>query len=77
MMHDENHRVDATLRLANEFAVVEIARDDRGNGPRLKIRDTRSGRSVILDPLELAALTWTRHAELAPLLDPSRMERDG
>lgn len=78
-MHDENHTHTmeaAALRLASEFAAVEIARDDRGNGPRLMIRDSRSGRSIYLDPLELAALAWTRHEELAPLLDPSRMEQD-
>ena len=40
----------------NGGAAVEIARDDRGNGPRLMIRDTQSGRAVFLDPLELAAL---------------------
>ncbi len=65
------------LWLASEFASVEVARDDRGNGPRLMVRDTRSGRCVFLDPLELAALARTRHDELAPLLDPSRMERRG
>lgn len=65
------------LRLASEFASVEVERDDRGNGPRLMIRDARSGRCVFLDPLELAALAWARHEELAPFLDPSRMERRG
>jgi len=58
--------------LANEFAAVAISLDDRGNGPRLLIRDLRSGRATLLDPLELAALTWVRHEELEPLLDPSR-----
>lgn len=77
MAHNDNHTGSAALRLASEFAAVEVARDDRGNGPRLMIRDARSGRCVFLDPLELAALAWARHEELAPFLDPSRMERGG
>ena len=64
----------ATLRLVSEFAAVEVGRDDRGNGPRLMIRDTQSGRCVFLDPLELAALAWIRHEDLSPFLDPARQE---
>jgi hypothetical protein len=63
-----------SLRLTSEFAAVEIERDENGNGPRLMIRDMRSGKSVFLDPLELAALAWVRHEELAPFLDLSRFE---
>jgi hypothetical protein len=58
--------------LTSEFASVTVERDDRGNGPRLMIRDMRNGRTVFLDPLELAALVWVRHDELEPFLDPSR-----
>jgi hypothetical protein len=65
------------LRLASEFAAVEVGRDDRGNGPRLMIRDTRSGNCIFLDPLELAALASTRHEDLLPFLDPARFERRG
>jgi hypothetical protein len=72
----DNHHAD-TLRLASEFASVEVARDDGANGPRLMIRDARNGRCVFLDPLELAALAWIRHEELAPFLDPSRLLRRG
>jgi hypothetical protein len=61
-----------TMRLISEFAAVEIARDDHANGPRLMIRDLRSGEVIYLDPLELAALAWLRHEELLPLLDPGR-----
>ncbi len=64
-----------SMRLASEFAAVEIARDDRGNGPRLMIRDLQTGQEIYLDPLELAALAWARHEELLPLLDPGRLER--
>ncbi len=63
------------LRLMSEFAVVEVARDERGNGPRLMIRDLQRGRSILLDPLELAALAAVRHEELQPFLDPARLER--
>ena len=73
----DNNANDAILRLASEFAAVEVGRDDRGNGPRLMIRDTQSGRCVFLDPLELAALASTRHEDLLPFLDPARFERHG
>ncbi|HLK87937.1 MAG TPA: hypothetical protein VKT27_15645 [Candidatus Binataceae bacterium] len=63
------------LRLVSEFAAVEVTRDERGNGPRLMIRDLQRGRSVLLDPLELAALAAVRHEELQPFLDPARLER--
>jgi len=65
-----------TMRLSSEFAAVEIARDDCGNGPRLMIRDLQTGQEIYLDPLELAALAWTRHEDLLPLLDPGRFERE-
>jgi hypothetical protein len=64
------------MRLTSEFASVEIERDDRGNGPRLLIRDAQTGMRVLLDPLELAALARVRHDELAPFLDPSRHLRE-
>jgi hypothetical protein len=64
------------IQLSSEFASVEIERDDQGNGPRLKILDLRSGRCVFLDPLELAALAWSRHEELLPFLDPGRFEME-
>jgi hypothetical protein len=72
---DNNHA--NMLRLASEFASVEVARDDGANGPRLMIRDARNGRCVFLDPLELAALAWIRHEDLMPFLDPSRFLRRG
>jgi hypothetical protein len=63
------------ILLASEFATVEIRRDDTGNGPRLLIRDLRSGRATLLDPFEVAALTLVRHEELAPFLDPGRFTK--
>ena len=68
-------RMDNPLRLTSEFAAVEVEHDDSGNGPRLLIRDTRSGKCIYLDPLELWALAWARHDDLIALLDPSRQER--
>ena len=64
------------IQLISEFAAVQVDRDDNGNGPRLIICDLRSGRRIFLDPLELAALAWTRHEELLPLLDPARLDRE-
>ena len=63
------------MRLTSEFAAVEVERDDRGNGPRLMIRDVRSGQCIYLDPLELSALASARHEDLLPLIDPSRFDR--
>jgi hypothetical protein len=65
------------IMLMSEFASVAISRDDNGNGPRLLIRDLRTGRVTLLDPLELAALTWVRHEELELFLDPSRFTGPG
>ena len=62
------------LQLTSEFAAVEVERDDSGNGPRLMVRDLRSGQCIFLDPLELAALAWARHEELVPFLDPGRLD---
>jgi hypothetical protein len=58
--------------LANEFARVEVELDESGNGPRLRIRDLRSGQVGYLDPLELESLAWATKGELSPLLDPAR-----
>jgi hypothetical protein len=60
--------------LTSEFAAVEVERDDSGNGPRLMIRDLRSGNCIYMDPLELMALAWLRHEELLPFLDPARLD---
>lgn len=60
------------VELVSEFAWVQIELNRKGNGPRLMVRDMKTGKSIFLDPLELEALAWARHDELAPLLDPSR-----
>ncbi len=65
-MHDGIYR--------NEFAAVEVGRDESGNGVRLRIQDLTSGKCIYLDPLELEALTWMDHRRFAALLDPSWRE---
>ena len=59
------------IELANEFAWVRLEKDDMANGPRLLIRDMRSGRTIFLDPLELEAISWMRHHELVSVLAPA------
>jgi len=41
--------------LANEFAAVRLSVDRRGHAPRLLVEDLETGRSVLLEPLELAS----------------------
>jgi hypothetical protein len=60
------------LALSSEFATVHVWVDTEGNGPRLLVEDQHNGRRIYLDPLELASLTWLRHEDLGPFLDPSR-----
>jgi hypothetical protein len=55
----------------NEFAMVEVSRFETETGPRLCIRDLSSGNEIHLDPVELEGLTRLRHADFAPLVDPS------
>jgi len=46
------------LILANEFATVVVEVDERGNGPRLRIKSPVLQTEILLDPLQLEALTW-------------------
>jgi hypothetical protein len=61
------------FELTSEFASVLVFPDQTANGPRLRIENRQNGRVIFLDPLELATLTWLRHDDLAPFLDPSRI----
>lgn len=67
-------------QLMNEFASVHVEVRRDGNGPCLRISDPSSGHLIDLDPLELQALAWSRHEQLAELLAPAfrerRLERD-
>jgi hypothetical protein len=62
---------DAGAILGNEFATVALSVDDRGNGPRLRIEDLRTGFVGYLDPLQLETLAWLPDEELERFLDPS------
>ena len=60
------------IELANEFAWVQLQKEDGvANGPRLMLRDMRTGRTMYLDPLELEAISWMGHQELLSLLAPA------
>lgn len=61
-------RAGDSFDLCNEFAAVRVSRDDRANGPRLRIEDLRTGRVMYFDPLELEWLSWSSHADLMKLM---------
>jgi hypothetical protein len=63
------------IRLANEFGEVVVERVQTRNGARLRIWVPASGRSILLCPLELEALTWQDHDMFSQLL--SRPPEDG
>jgi hypothetical protein len=56
------------LVVANEFAEVQVRRVSTRNGVRLEVRSPRLGRCVLLDALELEALTWQEPALFSELL---------
>jgi hypothetical protein len=56
------------IRLANEFSEVVVERVQTRNGARLRISVPASGRSILLCPLELEALTWQDHELFSGLL---------
>jgi hypothetical protein len=56
--------------LKSEFSAVQVRNDHEANGPRLEIRDMRTGSVIYLDPLELESLVYIRHEELTRFLDP-------
>jgi hypothetical protein len=60
------------LELASEFASVSVEVDLAANGPRLRIENRHNRRTVFLDPLEVASLTWLTHEQLGPFLDPGQ-----
>ncbi|MDH6288237.1 hypothetical protein M2275_003143 [Rhodococcus opacus] len=57
--------------MRSEFATVQVSVDRTANGPRLRIVDTRRRTEILLDPLELEALTRLDHDQLRELIDPS------
>lgn len=63
------------MLIANEFASVNVELDTRGKSPRLKIEDKSTGVHVYLDALELQALAWATHKDLAVFARPFFKER--
>jgi hypothetical protein len=57
--------------IGSEFADVSVSIDERGNSPRLCVKDLRTGRVRYLDALELEAIVWLPDERLEELLDPS------
>lgn len=57
--------------IRSEFAVVDVGVDDAANGPRLKIEDMQTGRTIYLDALELESLAWAPHSRLEHFMNPS------
>ena len=56
--------------LRNEFASLEVTRDDRANGPRLHIRDLETGAETFLDLLEVESLTRLSHDDFVDWVRP-------
>ena len=59
------------MEIHNEFARVAVELDQSGNGPRLRLRDLKTGREAFFDALELESLAWSNHADMTPFLNPS------
>lgn len=58
------------LVLDSEFACVEVTLDASGNGPRLRVRDMRSGGETFLDAVLLESLVWAHPEQLDHIVDP-------
>ena len=69
--------LDSSTIFQNEFAMVEVRRDDTANGVRLLIRDMASGDGVFLDPLELEGLARSPQALFRSLIAPKERRRVG
>jgi hypothetical protein len=56
--------------LRNEFASLEVSRDDSANGPRLHILDLETGTETFLDLLEVESLTRLSHNDFIDWVRP-------
>jgi hypothetical protein len=56
--------------LRNEFASLEVDRDDSANGPRLRILDLETGTETFLDLLEVESLTRLSHDDFVEWVRP-------
>lgn len=59
---------DQPIVLANEFSEVVVRKVTTRNGVRLQIVDQKGERQVLLDPIELEALTWSTPEMFSELL---------
>ena len=48
------------IRVANEFAYVELRKIETSNGELLEIEDKKNNRKIILDAMQLESLTLMR-----------------
>ncbi len=46
-----------TMEFTDDSVEVELTRDTRANGPRLRVEDRSTGEVAYLDPLEIECLT--------------------
>lgn len=58
------------ISLRNEFASVEVMKDESANGPRLLIRALEDGTEIYLDLLEVESLTRKSHADFTDFVRP-------
>jgi hypothetical protein len=59
------------IRLVNEFAEVVIRVVSTRNGERLEIEAPRRGTRILLDAVELEALTWQTKETFSRMLEAS------
>ena len=65
------------IRVANEFADVQVQKVMTRNGERLEIRSPKRGLAVRLDAVELESLTWQTPATFSGFLEGSIGPADG
>jgi hypothetical protein len=69
-----HERVLTRAVVRNEFAVVEVTVREQAGSTVLVVDDATSGREVVLDALELEALTRTSHGTLRRLICDTEAE---
>lgn len=62
---------DPRFVIENEFAAVEVRRDDSGNAARLCLFDLRTGRAASFDALFLESVIWSSPDQQNVLMDPA------
>lgn len=58
-----------TIRISNEFTGVEVRKVFTRNGERLEIFSRKIGSRVVLDAMQLEALTLAKPTELSRFLE--------